>query len=191
MRRTPAERLIFPAPHLWIPRRGFAKLATTAEKLINYDGHLSTACGGEAGEDCQHCTGAAPSNLYLTLTTSDQRGFYSTDGECADILGATWQMPWQGTDANGKCWWQCQWGPCNGMTNDVRAYVYTGSGKYYITWAVFGHSGVGVTNWYNEYATIPACSIFDGGLDITTKSYAVHDLCYLEDITGVNLRSSL
>lgn len=62
MRSTPTERLIFPAPHLWIPTLWMSSLRNKGGHLVNCGGKMSCGCGSAI------CNGhSVPSMLYVDL----------------------------------------------------------------------------------------------------------------------------
>lgn len=89
---TPAERLIFPHPHLWLPMPRFSR--------------RRCCCGGT----CPGCLGNVPAEMQLDISGA-------ADGICGvcEILNGTWVLSNFTLNGNGDCQWSCTINPalCN------------------------------------------------------------------------------
>ena len=156
-RVTPTERLIFPPPHLWIPKAGFAKLINRGGHLVHADGHLSTACICP----CSNCNaGTTPGKVQVALS-----GIVNNNCASCASLNATFILNHLSTvptgesssDAPACCYWTYQFPTaiCSDFTSITLRVGHWDSGIMNSVWVGINTAYGAYVYWHTDLPSFP------------------------------------
>jgi hypothetical protein len=117
--KTPAARLLFPAPHLWIPKCDFA-LVNKSGHLVHQGDHLSAGCPPPPTHPCTKCT--IEDELGVTIPSGLTNNYCNNCGSIAGDYVVTWYS---------SCHWQYYdySFPCSGQPNSFLRVAFYSEGN--------------------------------------------------------------